>query len=279
MNERIAKIFRLARGEALKAFSHPFIYIAFAVILLVVLAATWLQFELSGGDKASPMWRPNAVQIFAYGCKYGVKLVSLFVIIFAGMSFAGEYDKGTIKSLLTRPVTRTDLFLAKALFITLLTAVMLVAVFYLAFLLGLIAGDLGPIWDKENYKIQCRYDKLLDNLLMTSLLCLIPPFTAAFMGIFISNLTESSGYAVAMSLILFSVLETTGGWVSEETAKYIFNFFPDYAFNILKGIAEGKSTYIWDNAIFKLYLPVTLGSLGLFGGTAYLIFRTKNVHA
>ena len=107
----IPRIGRLVRVELVKLTAHPFFVISLALVLLTTLLAGWVTAASSTTD-----WhRPHAVDIFAGASKWGIKLVSYVVLISGAMLFAGEFDRGTIKLLLTRPITRGEIFTAKAL--------------------------------------------------------------------------------------------------------------------------------------------------------------------
>ncbi|OHB75018.1 MAG: hypothetical protein A2Z34_10575 [Planctomycetes bacterium RBG_16_59_8] len=280
MRNRIATILRLTRAEFLKASSHPFLLIAVIIAILVVLAAILLQY-LQAEVGESSFDSINALQLFAAGFKEGMKMVSMIVVIFGAMAFAGEYDRGTIKNLLTRPVTRTDFFLAKALFIVLLTIVLLLLLFFVAAFVSLLAGDLGPIWDKESYKILLPYDEVTRRLITVLAISLLSPFAAAFIGLLISNVTESSAYAVAMALVLFFVLDIGTIFLGVEEKKWIFLFYPDHAFGVLKQYTEGITTYPMKDleAMWRHALAVPAGTIAALGAAAYALFRLKDVHA
>lgn len=278
MKAKIGRIARLVRAEGLKALSHPFLAIAIVLMVGVIVASVLLQ---GGGGSQSGFSRANAIQLFSSGMKFGFQFVAFYVIIFAAMSFAGEYDRGTMKGLLTRPITRTELFLAKSIFLAILTFVLLFIVMYVSILMGLLTGDLGPVWDAEHYTIHLTYDELLDRTWTILLITLCSPLAAAFLGLLISNLTENSGYAVATALVLYSAIQIGQTFLGENEKKYLFTFFPGQALDVLSQYSGGTKTFPLDalHALVPYSLLVPAATVLFFGLIAYLRFRWKNVHS
>ena len=270
----IFRISRLIRAEFVKLTSQWFFYIAICLTASIVPLAIYLQTPSNEGGYA----QLNAIQLFAYGAKYGLKVASLFVVIFASMIFAGEFDKGTIKCILTRPVTRTDVFIAKSITALLLSAILVAIALYVSLLYGMMRGELGHIWDTDFYHIKTAYSALTENLTKAIIISLPSFIAAVFFGILISNITENSGYAVAISLTLFIVLDLLSGFsFLSDNVKYIFNYYPSYALSVLGTYVEGYSTLKWKENITKYFLSIPLAYSALFSVIAYFIFRMKNI--
>jgi ABC-2 type transport system permease protein len=260
----IARVGRLVRAESIKLFAQPFLYVAVVLIAVGVILGEEV-FAFVESRKAS-VWRPmDAVQLFANGWSLGHMLSTFVLVIFSSMFIAGEFDRGTIKVLLTRPITRTELFIAKAL------TVVAVAAFFFAFTAWISAvwalgrGTLGPVWD--------------DALKALSIAAL-SYLAAGFLGLFVSTWTESSGFAVAIALILF-VFGWLGTMVMGESLKEkLFFQYGPYAADKLKELAGGGSTR-WSPRILQhgLHIKVPLIYIAVFVPGAYGLFRAKNIHA
>jgi len=273
---KLGRIARLVRAELLKIRSHPLFIVSILVILIVIPLAIFFQTP----DETYTYSKLNSIQLFSYGFKYGFKVASVFILIFAAMIFSMEFDKGTIKNLLTRPVTRTEVFAAKILATAVTAAFLLLLTLYITLIFSLINGELGPIWDKEYYYIKMDYDALLDNLYMAVKLTLPSTIAAIFFGIAISTLTESSGNAVALALSIFMVLDFVSGFsFISSGVKFIFNYYPDYAFNTLKSFVEGYTQKKWEEDITKYYLIIPLAYSVVFAVVSYLVFKFKNIIA
>ena len=273
----IARIGRLTAAEALKLSSHPFFYVA---LLLVVAATVVPEFLYTAfqSSKETP-WRSwHAVHLFAVGFQVGLKLSTYVLLVFAGMLVAGEFDRGTIKNLLTRPVTRTDFFLSKCLTLLGLSVLLFGLVLYAALVTALARGVLGPVWDDTQYLIMKSETDILWYARHSIALCLPSFLAAGFLGFWVSTWTESSGYAVAIALVLFLFGDLATGWLRESHQEKLFFYYPSYATAKLLAVAQGEG---WTrDAIRGLpYIRVPALYIAAFAPAAYGLFRFKNIHS
>jgi ABC-2 type transport system permease protein len=275
----IARVGRLVRAESIKLFAQPFLYVAVVLIAVGVILGEEV-FAFVESRKAS-VWRPmDAVQLFANGWSLGHMLSTFVLVIFSSMFIAGEFDRGTIKVLLTRPITRTELFIAKAL------TVVAVAAFFFAFTAWISAvwalgrGTLGPVWDDTVYYVHQEGATIQGHALKALSIAALSYLAAGFLGLFVSTWTESSGFAVAIALILF-VFGWLGTMVMGESLKEkLFFQYGPYAADKLKELAGGGSTR-WSPRILQhgLHIKVPLIYIAVFVPGAYGLFRAKNIHA
>jgi len=273
------RVIRLTRAELLKLVHHPFFLAALGLLAAATIFGAWGQTAFFGTKPT--VWRgPHALLIFAWGAKSGLKMASFLLVIFGSLFFAGEFDKGTIKILLTRPVTRTEVFLAKCLTGLMLAGLLFGAVLALSFGFGCLRGDLGPVWDSEQYISTTSADELSAHAAKAVRLSAAGVVAAVFLGIAVSTFVESSGLAVAMALALFIGMDLGLGFVREDQARYVFSWYPSYAFEILRSYAEGSATR-WrstiDDRMTWLYVPGA--SAGFFAAVGYVFFRIKNILA
>jgi ABC-type transport system involved in multi-copper enzyme maturation permease subunit len=274
-----ARVTRLVRAEFIKLLAHPFLYLSLAFLVVGVLASEYLQ-PLFRDQKAT-VWRsPHALQLFAYGFKFGLYLATFVLLVFSSMMFAGEFDRGTIKNLLTRPLTRLDLFLAKGITVVLLGVFLYGFVLYVSLATGLARGEMGPIWDDTVYHMKRDYREILGYARHAVAASFLPFLAVGFLGILVSNWTESSGYAVAMGLVLYIFGDVFSSMMSEGTRQRIFLHYASYALDKLREYAEGGNT-TWNADIEKgkLYVTVPLAYMGAFLPGAFLIFRFRNITA
>lgn len=275
----ITRVTRLVRAEFIKLFSNPFFFISLAVLLAAPLAAIFFQ-TLFMGQKET-VWRSyNSIQLFAYGFKFGMLIATLILLVFSSMMFSGEFDRGTIKNLLTRPITRTDFFLAKGAAVAALGTFLFAFVLYVSLFYAFWRGELGPVWDSDQYLIQREYRAIAAFARKAVLMSFLPFLAAGFLGILVSNWTESSGYAVAIALVLYLFGTMVTGWLSTAAQQNFFTFYGPYALDKLRLYAEG-GTEFWDKRIDEglLYLKVPLLYMAAFLPPAYAIFRARDIHA
>jgi ABC-type transport system involved in multi-copper enzyme maturation permease subunit len=273
------RIGRLTRAEFIKLFAQPFLYIA-----LIGLAWIVVSFEFAlpmiGGQKET-VWRSyHAVQLFVYGFQPGLKVATYVLLIFSSMSVASEFDRGTVKNLLTRPITRLEFFVAKCATVTGLAVLLFGFVFVVSALYALWRGDLGPVWYETDYIIQRDAAEILGHARKAVSMSFLAFLAAGFLGVFVSNTTESSGYAVAIALVVFLVSDLATGMLLDQGKQKLFMYYPAYALDKLQQFSEGGTTR-WrpDVDAGLLYLTVPAAYIAAFVPGAFAIFRARNISA
>jgi ABC-type transport system involved in multi-copper enzyme maturation permease subunit len=262
------RVGRLMAGELIKLTAQPFLYIALGILVLMTVGSAFGT-PLVSGQKET-VWRTyNSVQLFAYGFRVGLKIATYVLLILSSMMFAGEFDRGTIKNLLTRPVTRLEFFAAKCLTVTGLGVLLFGFVFAVAATYALWRGDVGPVWDEI-----ARHARKAVFISFLSFLA------SGFLGILVSNLTESSGYAVASGLVVFVAGDLVTGMLKDHYKQKMFLYYAPYALEKLAQLGEGTNTS-WNQDIdaWRLYLQVPIYTIACFVPVAFGIFRSRNITA
>lgn len=276
----IARIGRLVAAESIKLWAQPFVYIALALIAGGAILSEEL-FILTQGRKASAWGSLHAIQIFASGWWFSHTIASIVLVIFSSLFFAGEFDRGTIKVLLTRPITRGDLYLAKAGTVVSMAAVLFAFTVWVSLGWALFRGNLGPVWDDTVYYIHLPGSVIEGHLIRALGVSALSFLAAGFLGFMVSSWTESSAFAVATALVLFIF-----GWLftlmfgGESFKENLFFHYGPYAADKLKEFAGGGSTR-WSPRVVEhnLHLKVPLYYIVAFIPASYALFRTKNIHA
>ncbi len=275
----IGRIGRLTAAEFLKLFAQPFLYIALLVLLFLILGAEYATPIVRAQKETA--WRPfNAVQLFAYGFRMGLMIATYVLLIFSSMMFAGEFDRGTIKNLLTRPITRLEFFIAKCVAVCGLGLLLFGFIFFVSAANALLCGTVGPVWDESQYIIQRSTQEIVGHAWKAVGMCFVAFLAAGFLGILVSNLTEASGYAVAIGLVLYLVADLGTGMMLETTKQSLFIYYPTYAVEKLMQFGEGTTTK-WRDDIdaHRLYLMVPAIYIAGFIPLAFSIFRSRNISA
>lgn len=130
-------------------------------------------------------------------------IISLLTIIVAGDSLAGEFQSGTIKMLLIRPVTRTKILVSKYLSVMLFGVLLLVILFILSVLLnGMLYQfnylDLPHLVMNDNGQVEER--NMVVNLWKTYLLNGVTTVMFVTMAFMISAAFRSGTMAIGFSL-------------------------------------------------------------------------------
>jgi hypothetical protein len=278
------RLIRLTRVELMKLALHPFFPIALVILATVTILGAW------AFEPKTTIWSgPHSVLLFALGAKAGLKIASFLLVIFGSLSFAGEFDKGTVRLLLTRPVTRTDVFLAKCLTGFTLAVFFFTVVMALSYGFGCLRGELGPVWDGEQGLILSSSEDIASHAAKAVKMSIAGVLAAVFLGIAVSTFVESSGFAVAIALTIFIGADLGLGLVREEQTRFFFSWYPSYAFDTLRSFAEGSST-LWRPAaeapikfehlrIPKPYVWIPVLSALVCSTVGYVLFRIKNILA
>jgi ABC-2 type transport system permease protein len=275
----MTRIGRLTAAEFLKLGSHPFLYLSLGLVGVATLASGMLYPAVF--QKPETAWRAyHSVQLFGYGFQTGLKLSTFVLVIFSSMIVAGEFDKGTIKNLLTRPVTRTDVFLSKVLTVLALGLGLFLYVLYLSLAWGFWRGNLGPVWDDATYVVMRSSDQIAAHARQAVLMCLPAFLAAGFLGLLISTCTESSGYAVAAALVIFIAGDLATDLLRGGSQQALFFHYASHATQKLQELAEGGSASFGKDLVsgsFPLWVRVPALSIALFLPASYVVFWRRNI--
>ncbi|MEM2971084.1 MAG: ABC transporter permease [Candidatus Bathyarchaeia archaeon] len=181
----------------------------------------------------------------------------LFAVVTVMNSISGEFESGTIVSLLTKPVSRTTVFYGKlfAAFITLFSA------YAVLFLYSTIGGTI--IYGSQNN---------LHLVPLALLGCIISTFIYIAIVLAIGSISKSS---------LIAALGTFGIYIASNIISSILSMFTDYAWvlNYLPG--SGAAGYIKGLNPQSPYLPgmaVSMGTDGIAANTInYVLYPSAEV--
>lgn len=264
----VARISRLVVIEWIKLRSQLLFYLA-----IVLIVATTL---LAAGSQVHGNADTHTLRIFATGAEYGLWMTSLFIVIFGTLIFSSEFDRGTMKNILTRPVTRTDVYLAKCITVLLLTIGFALLAFYVSLLYGSIQGQMGSVWaETSSYTILKTPEEVVKQAWKAVEIALPSLLATMFFGLMISCFFDSTGVAVAVALILFLL----SGLVTEfigNSSHLSFRYYPSHAMKVLQQITDGVSLK-WNETVERWFSIVPLIYTGVFAILSYLRFRMRDV--
>jgi ABC-2 type transport system permease protein len=274
----------LLRIELFKIFKKPRTYIAFgaiaAIVALIQIAlyvdgATYVGFALSslGGS-----FDINGNIINGYFVCFVVLQtllvhVPLLIALVAGDSIAGEANMGTLRLLLTKPVSREKLLLAKFGAAAIYSLLLLVFMAVLA-LFGslLIFGEGDMIIFKSSEVVILDSADIFWRYVYAFLFAALAMITVASMAFLFSLWADNSiGPIIAtMSVvILFTILTTMDIPFFNAMKPYLFT---NHMLN-WKGFFERPL----DKPEILKSVAVLAGHVVLFVGTALFIFRRKDI--
>ena len=286
----------LIQIELFKIFKKPRTYISFAAIAALIFTiqlglkldgAEYIDFVLSS-LKQSFDFQGNILNGYLV-CYIILQLllihVPLLIALIAGDMISGEADAGTLRLLLTKPFSRTQLLLAKffaAAFYTLLLLVWMAAfaLFMSMWLFG--TNDLFIV--KTYYAVQLRADDVFWRYLAAFGFAYLAMLTVAALAFLLSVFAENSiGPIVAtMSVIIFfTVLSTMNIPLYEKIQPYLFTthmvnwkeFFDEKvdANNVPILHSIQNPGYIFESVL------VLIGHVSGFVSLAIFIFNKKDI--
>ncbi|MEO5997948.1 MAG: ABC transporter permease subunit [Chitinophagaceae bacterium] len=288
----------LLKIELVKIFRRPRTYISFAAIAAMVgivqvaLKAdgiSYLEF-LMGGMKGS-IEIPYEMVLNGYlVCFIILNLllihVPLLVALVAGDAIAGEANMGTLRLLLTRPVSRTQFMLTKFAACVIYTIMLLVWMALLSLFVSiLLFGTNDMIITRNDVVEQIQRNDVIWRYLAAFAYAAVALTTVAALAFLLSIFAENSIGPIVSTIsivIVFTILSEMQIPIYDKTVKpwlFTSHMLAWKGFFYSKSNGEGQSiagTLENFPAIMKS-LSVLLGYIILFVGSAVIVFRKKDI--
>ncbi|MEO7393726.1 MAG: ABC transporter permease subunit [Chitinophagaceae bacterium] len=233
-------MWQLLRIELFKIFNRPRTYISFgAVTVLVGLIQFGL--KVDGDAYIGFMLRDISLTLDVEGkvlngyliCFIILQLllvhIPLLITIISGDLISGEANMGTLRLLLTKPVTRTEVLIAKFGAAAVYSLLLLLWMAILALLLSLVifgGGDLLNL--KSDYIVQLKSFDIFWRFMAAFGFAAIAMLTVAALAFFLSVFADNSiGPIVAtMSIIImFTILSTLDIPVFNAVKPFLFTTY------------------------------------------------------
>jgi ABC-type transport system involved in multi-copper enzyme maturation permease subunit len=197
----------------------------------------------------------------------------VLILVFAGLLMAEETESGTLQAVLTSPVARWEVYVAKALAGLVYMIVMSVACLALAAALGALRHDYGPVVDTlgEVYRVR----EVFANLLLACVASWVPLGALVMCGLLVSTLIRRPGAAVAVGLGMVYLIDFTKHLVGVD--PYIFTRYISYPWQVLHHVAGGVD-YQWTPELWRMIGLCGAYALGA-GVTGLVVFRRQDLNA
>ncbi|WP_047155449.1 ABC transporter permease [Aneurinibacillus tyrosinisolvens] len=148
-----------------------------------------------------------------------IKVVTVFTVIIAADSVAGEFSAGTIKLLLIRPVSRAKILLSKYIAALIFSILLFIVLFISAFLVsGFLQGfhDIGIPFVYASSDGVVHETNVVQHAISTYLYQCVQMIMIVTMSFMISSVFRSSSIAIALSIAIMFV----GTGVASFLAQY-----------------------------------------------------------
>ena len=288
----------LLQIELFKIFRRPRTYISFAAIAAMVLIVqvalkadgiSYLEF-LMGGMKDS-IEIPYQLVLNGYlVCFIILNLllihVPLLIALVAGDSIAGEANMGTLRLLLTRPVSRTQFMLIKFAACVIYTIMLLVWMAVLALVLSiLLFGTNDMIITRNDVVEQLQRSDILWRYFAAFAYAAVALTTVAALAFLLSIFAENSIGPIVSTIsivIVFTILSEMQIPIYDETVKpFLFTShmlaWKGFFYSRSNGEGEAIKGSIENLPAILRSLSVLLAYIVGFVGSAVYIFNRKDI--
>jgi ABC-2 type transport system permease protein len=289
-------MYRLIQIELFKIFKRPRTYIAFAAITALI-GIIQVGLKIDGAEYASFVMADFNSSFSVDGnilngyfvCYVILQLllvhVPLLIALIAADMVSGEANMGTLRLLLTKPISRTEFILAKFIAAAIYTLLLLIWMAFLALFVSMwVFGTDDMFIMKSSYAVVIREDDIFWRYTGAFAFAALAMITVASLGFFLSIFAENSiGPIVAtMSVIVVCTILSTMNIPLFNTIKpYLFTThmigwkeFFDLQVNDANEAIQGSTQNI-DKLIKSVAVLSIHVALFLFG--SWFIFRKKDI--
>ena len=291
-------MWNLLQFELFKTFKKPRTYIAFAAIAAIVFliqvallinGKEYVQFILSSVDETLII--PYAKVTNGYWvCFVILNLllihVPILVALVSGDIIAGEANAGTLRLLLTKPVSRTKLMMVKFTACVIYTLILLIWMAFLALLVSvLLFGTNDLVVAKEFELVQIEKADVLWRYFAAFGFAAVALIVVAALSFFLSSISGNSiGPIVATVsiIIVLTILSEMRIPIYDNTVKpYIFttHMLGWKGFFYISSNADGQTIRgsISNLPAILKSLFILIAYIIIFTGSAIFIFNRKDI--
>lgn len=288
----------LLRIEVFKIFKKPRTYISFAAIAAMVSivhvalkadGVSYLEFLM--GSLKDSIDIPYQIVLNGYlVCFIILNLllihVPLLVALVAGDAVAGEANMGTLRLLLTRPVSRTRFMLTKFAACVIYTVLLLVWMALLSLLLSIfLFGTNDMVITRNDVVEQIQRSDVLWRYIAAFAYAAVALTTVAALAFLLSVFADNSIGPIVSTIsivIVFTILSEMQIPIYDTTVKpwlFTSHMLAWKGFFYSKSDAEGQAIRgsIENLPAIMRSLAILIGYITLFVGSAVVIFKKKDI--
>ncbi|MCX7019544.1 MAG: ABC transporter permease subunit [bacterium] len=269
----LSRVGQLFAAEMVKVWRTKFPYLGLAASALMALIARQSVESLSqpGSNITAPSYFVASINMST------TIIIPIFATIFAAMMVAGETSRGTLRTILARPVTRADF----------LTAKLLTAVFYLLLLLA--ANAAVALIIAMGYPLKTSFDANIDIpgaagqfaiFSLALLLTLVPQIATVCFGFFVSVFSASVATSIGVAVGVLLSLQPVKQFIrfgSFDLDEWLFSSYYDTAMRIADNMAMGIYEE-WAQTEVYMLLATSFVSILVFLVLSYHSFVRRDLN-
>lgn len=270
MLRRIAHLFT---AEMAKTWRTKFPYLGIVASALMALVAK---------QSAEGLSQPGTITSSAYfAASINMSttiVIPIFATIFAAMLVASETSRGTLRMVLTRPVSRGDFLTAK-----LLTGLAYLVILMLANIIPALLIARGyPIKPHDDVSITVPDPVAQIGIFgLAVLLTALPLAATVCFGFLVSVLSASVATAIGVAVGLLLSMQPIKQFIhfgSFELAPWLFSSYYDTAVGIADSKAGGMYE-VWTQGSIYMLFATSLASAAVFTAIAYRSFLKRDLNS
>lgn len=220
----------------------------------------------------APTYGQTTESYLEYGATL-ISVISFFAVIVGASIVSNEFSTGTIKMLLTRPVSRAKILTSKLITVFLYGIVLYIAALLLSYIVGAVMYDSStdPVLLYENGKV--IEESIIGDILYTGLLLLGDFIMTILFAFMIGSVFRSSSLAIGLTLIISFMSALVVVFLSKyEFVKYIWITHSD--------LTQHKTgDYLVEGITMQMSLTVLGVYAVIFTAVSYFVFMKRDITA
>lgn len=265
----MANFWSLIQNENMKIYRRPATWIMLGFVLLVPIAMTLLIYLAMGDQENASNW-----SIMLIESRVLFLMITIFTVVKAAESVAGEFTWGTIKLLLIRPWSRSSILLSKYISTLMFALFFTVVGFLVSLLVNIVVFGFADSGQDLSVAGVSPWEYMLSyyGLQFISLAVIVS------FGFMMSSAFRSSGLAIGLSIFLLlsgNVLTALFAITNKAWVKYVMFLHLDLSSYLNGGsgpVPNQETTLGFSIAVLAAYVIV-------FNVVSWTVFRNRDVAA
>jgi ABC-2 type transport system permease protein len=265
----LANFFGLILNENMKIYRRLSTWIMLGIIVVIPLAMSAVFYFASNTTAGTSNWSMMSIESSLL-----LPLITIFTVVKASESVAGEFTWGTIKLLLIRPWTRSAILLSKYISLLLFALFFAVVAFIVSLLVNMVF--FGYTGSAEGIMSVVGHSPWA-IMLMTYGLQFISLIVIVSFGFMMSSAFRSSGLAIGLSIFFLlsgSLISALFTLTDRAWVKYVLFLHLDLQSYLRGGspVPNQHTTLGFSIAVLAVYVVI-------FNVISWTVFRKRDVTA